>query len=255
MKQPEKAAPKAESHRARLLGLVTQRRVVDLQLTQRLPQVIVPVAVRGEQAAVHHRGRHGVSVQRRRRRFLDARDCISDPRIRDGFDVTDEVPNLARAQRLHRHLVRAHDPHLLDVIRGARVHQFDLVPDAHRPVDNPKHAHDAAVNVKVRVEDERAQGFVRGVRRRRHELHDLLQDVLHADVRLRRRLHRAAAVQPQDILDLAAHPVGLGAREVNLVEDRDDLEVVIEREVDVGDRLRLHALRRVHHEQRALARG
>ena len=50
-------------------------------------------------------------------------------------------------------------------------------------------------------------------------------------------------------------PIDVGRRQVDLVEDRDDLEVVLEREVDVGDRLRLDALRRVDDEQRALAGG
>ena len=48
--------------------------------------------------------------------------------------------------------------------------------------------------------------------------------------------------------------VGVGLRQVDLVHDRDDLEVVLDREVRVGERLRLDPLRRVDDEQRALAR-
>ncbi len=43
----------------------------------------------------------------------------------------------------------------------------------------------------------------------------------------------------------------LGGGQVDLVEDRNDLEVVVERLIDVGQRLGLNALARVHHEQRA----
>ena len=49
--------------------------------------------------------------------------------------------------------------------------------------------------------------------------------------------------------------VGLGRREVDLVERGDDREVVLEREVAVGEGLRLDALRRVDEEQRAFAGG
>ena len=49
--------------------------------------------------------------------------------------------------------------------------------------------------------------------------------------------------------------VRLRARQVDLVDDRDDLEVVLDREVGVGQRLRLDALRGVDQQQRALARG
>ena len=48
--------------------------------------------------------------------------------------------------------------------------------------------------------------------------------------------------------------VGVGLRQVDLVHDRDDLEVVLDREVGVRERLRLDPLRRVDDEQRALAR-
>ena len=48
---------------------------------------------------------------------------------------------------------------------------------------------------------------------------------------------------------------GCGAGQIDLVDDRDDLEVVLDREVRVGERLRLDALRRVDQQQRAFARG
>src|ERR1700712_4511560 len=50
-------------------------------------------------------------------------------------------------------------------------------------------------------------------------------------------------------------PPGLGAGQVELVEHRDQLEAVLDREVRIGDRLRLDALRGIDDEQRALAGG
>ncbi len=50
-------------------------------------------------------------------------------------------------------------------------------------------------------------------------------------------------------------PFGLGGGEVDLVDDRHDLVVVLDRLVDVGERLRLDALRRVDDQQRAFAGG
>ena len=63
------------------------------------------------------------------------------------------------------------------------------------------------------------------------------------------------AVEADDVLDLALALVRLRARQVDLVDDRDDLEVVVDGEVGVGQRLRLDALRRVDQQQRALAGG
>jgi tRNA(Phe) wybutosine-synthesizing methylase Tyw3 len=44
--------------------------------------------------------------------------------------------------------------------------------------------------------------------------------------------------------------VQVGARQVDLVDDRDDPQLLGERQVGVGHRLRLDALRRVDQEQR-----
>ena len=49
--------------------------------------------------------------------------------------------------------------------------------------------------------------------------------------------------------------VGVGGRQVDLVERGDDLEVVLERQVAVGQRLRLDPLGGVDHEHDALAGG
>eukprot|EP00982_Pelagococcus_subviridis_P001521 12089-Pelagococcus_subviridis.AAC.1 len=83
VQQAEEPASKPEAHGARLLRLVAQRRVVDLQLPERDSQVLVLVAVRGEQAAVHHRRRLGVPRERLRRRILRRRDRVSHARVRD----------------------------------------------------------------------------------------------------------------------------------------------------------------------------
>ena len=61
------------------------------------------------------------------------------------------------------------------------------------------------------------------------------------------------AVQPDVLLDFGLHARHVRARQVDLVEDRDDLVVVVEGEVHVGEGLRLDALRGVHDQQRAFA--
>ena len=63
------------------------------------------------------------------------------------------------------------------------------------------------------------------------------------------------AVEADDLLDLPARFLGLRARQVDLVDDGNDLEVVLDGEIRIGQRLRLDALRRVDEQQRAFARG
>ena len=64
-----------------------------------------------------------------------------------------------------------------------------------------------------------------------------------------------SGASPISSLDFARHALGLGARQVDLVQARDQLEARLDREVGVGDRLRLDPLRGVDDQQRPLAGG
>ena len=66
---------------------------------------------------------------------------------------------------------------------------------------------------------------------------------------------RVAGVDADHVLDLLLDALGLGGGQVDLVEDRDDLVVGVDRLIDVGERLRLDALAGVDHQQRAFAGG
>src|SRR5947199_123886 len=82
-----------------------------------------------------------------------------------------------------------------------------------------------------------------GVAARRRDLVDGgLQDLVGAGPLLGAREDRLRRVEADHLLDLLARAGGIGAREIDLVEHVDDRQVVTEGQVDVGDRLRLHAL-------------
>ncbi len=83
---------------------------------------------------------------------------------------------------------------------------------------------------------------------------DGLEDVGDPDAFLGRGQNGLARVEPDDLLDLPAGLLGLRAGQIDLVDDRDDVEVVVDREIRVGERLRLDALRGVDEQQRAFAR-
>ena len=91
--------------------------------------------------------------------------------------------------------------------------------------------------------------------RRRQPCDQRLQHTLDVQPRLGADLHGIRGVQTDDVLDLLLHPFGFGRWQVDLVEDRHDLVIGIDRLVDVGKGLRFHALRRIDHQQAALARG
>ena len=84
---------------------------------------------------------------------------------------------------------------------------------------------------------------------------DGFEHVGDAEAGLGRDQHGAGGVDADHLLDLLADALGLGGRQVDLVEDDDDLVVLVDGLVDVGQCLRFDALRGVDDEQRALAGG
>ena len=86
-------------------------------------------------------------------------------------------------------------------------------------------------------------------------VHDRLQHFRHVQSGLGRDQDGVGGVEPDHVLDLLLDLVGLGRRQVDLVEHRHDLVIVVDRLIDIGERLRLDALGGVDHQKRALAGG
>ena len=116
------------------------------------------------------------------------------------------------------------------------------------------HQHDhAEIGVIPAVDQqglERRLGVALG---RRQARHDRLQHGLDVLAGLGRDRDGVRGVESDHLLDLLLDAVGIGSRQVDLVEDGQDLEIVVERLVDVGERLRLHPLARIDDQHGALA--
>src|SRR5207244_1578588 len=80
------------------------------------------------------------------------------------------------------------------------------------------------------------------------------QQVLDARTGLGRHLQYVGRTAADDVRELLGVLVRLRAREVDLVQHRDDVQVGVQREVQVRQRLRLDPLRGVHQQYGALAR-
>ena len=83
--------------------------------------------------------------------------------------------------------------------------------------------------------------------------HDRFQHFVHADPALRADGDGVVRWNRQHIFDLLFHVVRPRRRQIDLVDDRNNRQIVPRGEECVGHRLRFDALARVHHQQRALA--
>ena len=168
----------------------------------------------------------------------------------------DHVAHLARLERVDRGHARAEEADVVDVGLGAGLHRDDRVALAQR-----------ARRPRARRPPRRGTGRTRsrrsaraaGPRCRRSgggtwltiaSSTSVTPSPVLADMRI-----TSSAGLPSSSRDLPRHPLGLGARQVDLVQRRDQLQAGVDGQVGVGHRLGLDALGGVHHQQRAVARG
>ncbi len=78
---------------------------------------------------------------------------------------------------------------------------------------------------------------------------DGFQHILDADAGLGRNVHGLCGINADHFLDLLLDALRLGSGQVDLVQHNHDFMVVVDGLIDIGQRLRFHALRGVHHQK------
>ncbi len=254
MQQPEEATPEAEPERHRRLRLPDQRRVVELQPVERIAQIRIVRPVNGIEARVHHR--LGFAVAGERVGGAVARGChgVADLRLPDILHTGDEVPDLADAQPCGRLGFGRHDADFQQFVGGPGGHHLDPFARQDLAVDNADVRHHAAVDVVDGVEDHRACRRVGIALRGRHLTHHMVEQVGDAVAGLAGHPQHVGRLAPDDVGDLGGVAIRVGGGQVDLVQHRDDVQVAVQRQVQIRQRLRLDALGGVDQQHRALAR-
>ena len=255
MEQAEEPAAKAEPERHRRLRLVMQRRIVELQLPERIAQLLELLGIRRVQAGEHHRLDVAVARQQREVAIRRVEHCVPRARLAHAPDVGDEVPDFPGLELLDRlvpELEVADFVHLVHVVLVGP--ERDLHAGPEHAVHHADAGDRAAVAVVIRIEDQRAErGFVIAPRRR-HPPHDGFQQFGDAGALLGGDAQDLLGLRPDELVQLLRAAVRLGAGQVDLVEYRDDLEASVESQKQVGQGLRLNSLGGVHHQDCPLAR-
>ncbi len=169
--------------------------------------------------------------------------------------VGDEVAHFAGFELLGRLVPQLQVPdlvHLVDVLLVRAEGDLHARPDG--AVHDADAGDRAAVTIVVGVEDEGTERRVRHATGRRDALHHGLEQLGHPGALLGGEAEDLLGLRPDQLMQLLRPSVRLGSGEVDLVEHGDDLQPGVHREEQVGKRLRLDSLRRVHHEDRPLAR-
>ena len=254
VQQAEESATEPEPERLRRLGVVRQGRVVETKLLERIAERRVLVGVRREDPGEDHRLHVLVPGKRLGRGPAARRQRVSDAQPRDVLEPGDDVPDLAGGEGLDRLPRGGHEAELLRLELRTLRHCLQRLARLEPAVDDAHEGDDAAVLVVGRVEDQGARRRVRVAGGRRDPVDDRVEHVSDAVARLRRDPEDAVRRLADERGELERGLVRIGLRKVDLVGDGDDLELVVEREIGVGERLRLDPLRGVDEQERPLAR-
>ncbi len=254
MQQAEESAAEPEAQGRGAVFLIRQRGVVDGQLVQGLREFAVLVRIDRIDRGKDDLLRLLVAGDRFGRRAVEVGDRIADFDLPHALDSGDDVAHLAGAELLLGIELQPIDPHFLHRVIPARVHEMDGVAGFHRAIHDAALEDHPAIAIELRVEDERFQRPGRVALGARQLLDDSRQHVLNADAGLGRDGDRRERIEPQVLIDLFTHPLDIGGGQIDLVDYRQQFQVVIQRQVEVGDRLRLDALGGIDDDQRAVAR-
>ena len=252
VEETEEPAPEAEAQRAGRLGLVRDARIVQAEPLERFPKVRVVVAVDGIEAAEDHRLGVLIALERLAwpRRLGDG---LTTAGFADVLDARDQISDLTGFEHRHGRGHRSAVADLVGFVHRVRLQEPQAGTGRQPAVHDPHRADDPAVLIEVRIEDEGLQRGVAIAFRRGDAVDDGIEQLGDALARLRAEPQDLVGWDAQDALDLVGVEVGIGGREIDLVERGHDLEVVLEGEVAVREGLRLDALRRIDDEHDALA--
>ena len=256
MKEPQESAAETESQSHRRLCLELERSVIELELFKGIPQVRILGPVRRIEPAVHHGIDLLIPGERLRTRILGIGDRIAHP----GFfyilqarrDVADH-PGIQFLAGDELPCPECADLHDLCLCPGG--HHEDRGSFPHSSLLDPAEYDHAFIGVVLGIKDQRLERGFRISLRCGDLLYDLLQHFMDILAGLRRNERSVVRLNADDVLDLFLDPFGIRARQVDLIDHGHHVQVMVQRQVHIRQRLRLHPLRRVHHEDRSVAGG
>ena len=149
----------------------------------------------------------------------------------------------------------AHDATFHHIELGTGAHQPDSHAGAQGALHHTKIDDDAPVAIVDAIEDEGLQGGFRIALGGGDIGDDALQHLVDIDTVFGGDAGGIHGGDADDILDLVADPLGIGGRQVNLIDDGEDLQTVIYCQIAVGKGLRFDALGGIDNENSALTGG
>ena len=253
MKQTEEATAETEAKGHGTLRGKGERGVIQLQLLERGTQVLVVGRIDGIDTRKHHRLHFLETLDGLITRLCDMRNGIAHLHLLRILDTRDDIAHITRTQFLTGNHVHLQHTDLIGIIFHTGIEEFHEVTLTDDTVHNLEIGDNASERVEYRVEDESLQGSRLVTFGMWNTLHDGVKHLLYSLARLSGGTEDVRTVTTDQVDNLVLHLIRHSRRHVDLVDDGYNLEVMVDGHVEVRDRLRLHALCGIDHQQGTFA--
>ncbi len=256
MQQAEETAAEAEAKRGGCFHFERERRIVEAQLAHGGTQVLEISGVDRKQSAEHDRLRGLEARQHLVRRAAIFGDRIANARIGHFLDGRGDEAKLAGAEFVHLNHLRREDAGAFHRIFRAGSHHADGLALFQHAINDAHQNDDAEIAVIPAVDQHGLERRIAVAFLWCGQLGDNgFQHVLDAEAGLGGNMHGLRSIDADHFLNLLFDALRLSSGQIDLVQHNHDFMVVVDGLIDIGQRLRFHALRGVHHKKRTFARG
>ena len=252
VEQTEEAAAETETQRSGTFRLIDKSRVVELQFAHTEFKLVIIGAVNGVNTAEHHRAHFFEPGERLFAGHTRKSHRIADLGIRGAFDVGDQVAHFTGIQTVGGAHFGAEKAHFLDFAFQTGAEKFHPVAPAETARHHAHINHHPAVRVVSGVKNQRTGAAV-AFFRRRDAVDHRFKKFRNPFAGLTGNEQSFFAGDRQNFFHLFIAEFKVRCGQVDLVDQRNDVQIFLERQIDVGNGLRLHALRGVDQKQRAFA--
>ncbi len=254
MEKTQKSASEAKAQSSRCLRLINQRRIVQLKPLQCIPQILVIRTVRREHPAVNHGIDFFIPGECLITGFIVIRDRIAHAGMAHVLYGCRKVADHSGTQFIAGHICAGTEISRFNhIVNGPRCHHLHLSPRPDAPVLQPDKYDNSLVGIINGIKNKCFKGSLRVAFRRRDLFNYGFKHLFYVYIVFCGDQRRILSFKAYHVLDLFYDSLRFRTGQVYLVDDRHDLQVVVYRHVNVGQRLRLDALSRIHHKDRPLA--
>ena len=116
---------------------------------------------------------------------------------------------------------------------------------------NPDQRYHAQITVEPRIDDQGLQRAIDIALRRRHFNNQLFQHILHAQTGFGADHQRLVRRNADHLFNFSQHTFRLGGWQIDFIQHRHYFQALLYRRIAIRHALRLNALRRIDHQQRA----